>query len=187
MEEKEPASRRPSISAARGDESPAVKSRKNVAGTPTTPPRGGAALKAQLDSARYPAGRREQRRRVVTTQVVGTPHKVTARRTETTPPTPSTSLVKGRNMQSPLKRTASVAKKGRPGAALASPSPLRRAQTAADVVRPSDTEAESGSSLKRTPSKLRLRKKNTGPVTRTPANSPANSSESRVHGATTYE
>lgn len=125
--------------------------------------------------------------------MVGTPRKVTAHRKEGTPPMPSTPSVKGRNAQTPPKNTASATKCNRPSTALASPlhkaeavpkawpSPLRKAESAADVVRLSNARAESGSSPGRIPSKLKLRK-SIEPVTKTPANSPAGSSESRALG-----
>lgn len=176
-----------------GSESPAAaRSRKVPARTPSTTARGGAALKAQLDSVRYPAGRRDQRRRVVTTQVVGTPRNMTAHRNEGTPSTQSSPSTKDQKTQLPpsSKRTAPVAKNKRPSSALASPlrraeadmdvtaspSPLRQAQSAQGFTEPFDAEAaESRCCPERTPSKLKLRK-STGTVTKTPANSPATSS-----------
>lgn len=164
---------------------------------------GGAALKAQLDSARYPAGRREQRRRNVTTQVVGTPRKTTAHRKEG--PSPSPSPMKSANASpSPLKKAAPIAKKtNRSSTALSSsplqrvgavdeatsPSPHRRAESAQRVVASGssstlDAKAELlrplASPERTTPSKLKLRKslgsRKTTPG-KTPANSPAGSSE----------
>lgn len=62
------------------------------AGSP--PPRStGTSLKAQLDSVRYPAGRQDQYRRVVTTQVTGTPRNPSHRHEGTAPA--ASSPVKG--------------------------------------------------------------------------------------------
>lgn len=188
---KEPASQQPNASSAHESESPAAaRSRKVPVRTPSTTARAGAALKAQLDSVRYPAGRRDQRRRVVTTHVVGTPRSMTARRNESTPLRPSSTSTRDQKARSPSsKESTPVVKDKRPSSALAStlrrneaatdvkasPSPLRQAQSALGFAESSDAEADKARcSPERTPVKLKLRK-SIGSVTKTPANSPSNS------------
>lgn len=193
----DPKSRRPSTSASlhRSDE-PVQMSHKKVRRTDVTPGSGGSALKAQLDSVRYPAGRRGQRRRVVTTQLVGTPRKAVGHRRDSTasgnsssssptkkpraegpsqqpqPPPPSPSLLRKAD-------AVALTKTNRPKTAFSS-SPLRRAESVKATRPNAGSKVESTApSPERTPSKLKLRKSHLAAAGRgkspgkTPATSPA--------------
>lgn len=119
--------------------------------TTTDAPKGGSALKAQLDSVRYPAGHHQERRRVVTTQVAGTPRQAAAaaHQREGTAPAPSLSSPSVKS-DSPscsrqFVRAAAAAKPNiRPSAALLSSSPLRKAESlyVMKVARPTDEQGK---------------------------------------------
>lgn len=113
--------------------------RPSTAMLPTT-----SSLKAQLDKVRYPAGRQDQQRsshqpqarRVVTTQITGTPRHHAAKgghRREGTAPESASSPVKGLLSSSPIRRPESASKGSRPCSRMAMGSPRGRPESVARV------------------------------------------------------